>query len=222
MAKSRSRKKKSGAEDLIEGLVVVAFLIATLAIAFVVLVGAMALDGAAVGIDMLRRRERRGLRFTRGLWFRVRHRRAPVRVATIGELLMLSPTGFEEAIAQSLRDRGYSRVRRCGGAGDLGVDVTARDPNGLSIAVQCKRYAPGNLVGSREIQLFIGMIATERKADRGVYVTTSGYTEPARTLGQRHNINLIDGWSLARILGDAGVPSPQPSSGEALGPLEVA
>jgi restriction system protein len=137
----------------------------------------------------------------------------PLRVATIGELLMLTPTQFEEAIAQTLRDNGYTRVERKGGAGDLGVDITCRDPNGETLAVQCKRYAPGKLVGSRELQLFIGMTTTHHPVDRGVYVTTSGYTQPARKLAEQHGIRLIDGHQLARIIGPAGLTESQPAAG---------
>lgn len=132
----------------------------------------------------------------------------PIRVASVGELLMLTSTEFEEAIAQSLRDRGYRHVHRRGGPGDLGVDITCFDPNGEQLAIQCKRYAPGNLVGSREIQLFIGMVHTEHDVDRGVYVTTSGFTGPARDLAERHGIRLMGGYELARTFGFDGPPLP--------------
>lgn len=200
------RRSKSGGESFGEGLILLALYALAVAVALALLLGTVAIDAGASGIDKLRGREPRGLRLTRALWFRLRHRHAPIRVQTIGELLMLTPTEFEDAIAQSLRNRGYKQVTRCGGAGDLGVDITARDANGLSIAVQCKRYTPGRPVGSREIQLFIGMLTTEHKAERGVYVTTSGFTDPARVLGKRHGINLIDGRELARITGPAGPP----------------
>lgn len=133
----------------------------------------------------------------------------PIRVESIGELLMLTPGEFEEAIAQGLRDRGYAHVQRRGGPGDLGVDITCVDPAGERLAVQCKRYAPGNLVGSREVQLFIGMVTTEHRGARGVYVTTSGFTAPARQLADRHEVRLIDGIELARIFGIEGPPLPE-------------
>jgi restriction system protein len=130
-----------------------------------------------------------------------------IRARTIGELLMLNPSQFEEAIAQSLRDNGYRHVRRRGGPGDLGVDITCHDPNGQRVAVQCKRYAPGKLVRSRDVQLFIGMVTTEHPVDRGVFITTSGFTEPARSLAKRHPwIRLIDGGELAHIIGPEGPP----------------
>jgi restriction system protein len=132
----------------------------------------------------------------------------PVRVESIAELLMLTATEFEEAVAQALRDHGYGHVRCRGGPGDLGVDITCVDPNGERLAIQCKRYASGNLVGSRELQLFIGMIHTEHDVDRGLYVTTSGFTAPARDLAARHGIRLLGGRDLARTFGFDRPPSP--------------
>ena len=134
----------------------------------------------------------------------------PIRVQTIGELLTLTPTQFEEAIATVLRDRGYRSVQRVGRSGDLCVDITCRDPAGAAVAIQCKRYTPGHKVGSKDIQQFIGMLTVHHRADRGVYVTTSGYTRPARELAARHGIRLIDGQELARIIGPEGPPLPRP------------
>jgi Restriction endonuclease len=124
----------------------------------------------------------------------------PLRVETLGQLLALTPPEFEEAVATMLRDGGYRDVRRVGRSGDLCVDITCRDPKGRSLAVQCKRYGPGRRVGSRDIQTFIGMTTTHHRVDRGVFVTTSGYTAPAEALARRHGIRLIGGRELARIV----------------------
>jgi DNA-directed RNA polymerase subunit RPC12/RpoP len=115
-------------------------------------------------------------------------------------MLVLTPTAFELAVCDLLSDMGFKSVRRVGGAGDLSVDVTARDEKGKSVAVQCKRYAPGNQVGSRDVQQFIGMAFTHHKVDRKLYVTTSGFTRAAAELGNKHGIELIDGDCLARLL----------------------
>src|SRR5436190_23998912 len=54
------------------------------------------------------------------VWFAGRQR---LRATTITQLLALSPTGFEQAVADLLRELGYKDVRRTGGAGDLNVDI---------------------------------------------------------------------------------------------------
>ena len=87
-----------------------------------------------------------------------------------------------------------------GGAGDLGVDVSCLDPHGRSVAVQCKRYQRGYLVGSRDIQHLIGMSAVHHRADRAMFFTTSGYTQPAVDLAGQHAVRLVDGVELGRML----------------------
>ncbi len=52
------------------------------------------------------------------------------------------------------------------------------------------------------MQTFIGMIYVQHRADRGIYVTTSSYTNAARTLGEENHIELIDGERLIQIIHD--------------------
>lgn len=120
--------------------------------------------------------------------------------AEISELLRLSPTGFEVAVADLLRAHGYPDMRRVGGAGDLAVDLVGLNPKGQSVAVQCKRCAPEIKVGSPEVQKFIGMTTTHHRVDQGIFVTTSSFTKPAMELAKKHKIELIDGVTLAEML----------------------
>ncbi|MGW9067990.1 restriction endonuclease [Streptomyces yangpuensis] len=69
------------------------------------------------------------------------------------ELAAMSATGFEQACAELLVRDGFRSARRVGGAGDLGVDVTARDHDGRLLIVQCKHYQKP--VGSGDMQKFI-------------------------------------------------------------------
>jgi hypothetical protein len=124
----------------------------------------------------------------------------PSELRTLGQLVMLTPTEFELAVGDLMNEMGFRRVKRIGGSGDLAVDLTARDPSGQSVAVQCKRYATTATVGSPEIQKFIGMTTTHHMTDRAIFVTTASYTKPATDLAQRHKIELWDGSELARML----------------------
>lgn len=99
-------------------------------------------------------------------------------VRTLGDLLTCTPREFERRVGDILAETGYRNVRWVGGAGDLTADLTCRDQSGKSVVVQCKRYTPGNQVGSPAIQQFIGMMAVHHKADKGVYVTTSNFSRP--------------------------------------------
>lgn len=126
-----------------------------------------------------------------------------LRATTLADLLALTPTAFEHAVADLLHDLGYKDVRTSGGAGDLNVDIWCRDPDGKRVAVQCKRYALANRVGSPEVQTFIGMIFQHHGADLGMFVTTSSYTVHALRLASQHSIRPIDGDALAQMILDA-------------------
>jgi restriction system protein len=123
------------------------------------------------------------------------------RRRTLGRLISGTPTEFEETVADLLREQGFRGVRRTGGAGDLTADIVARDRAGRLVVVQCKRYAPGKPIGSKDLQTFIGMQRVHHEADYGLYVTTSTYTAPARALADRHGITLVDGADLTEVLG---------------------
>lgn len=131
---------------------------------------------------------------------RVRRRYLPGERELLAALLQLTPARFELAVARLLPALGFTDVEHTGGGGDLGADIVCRGRNGERIVVQCKRYAPEHLVGSPEVQQFIGMVAVHHKAARGIFVTTSGYTQPARDLAAQHpQLTLIDGAGLARL-----------------------
>lgn len=122
-----------------------------------------------------------------------------VRVETLQELKSLTPSKFERAMATLLEDLGYRKVRVSGGAGDLSRDIACKDLEGHSVMVQCKRYT-SRKVSSPEMQKFVGMMIAEYKANKGIYITTSSFTEPAKKLARKHNIGLWDGGKLANLL----------------------
>ena len=127
-------------------------------------------------------------------------KRRRLRIKTLGELLMLSPTGFEQSVADLLHDIGYRDVKRIGRSGDLAADISCKDAKGRSVVVQCKRYAPGTKIGSPDIQTFIGMLNVHHGADYGIFATTSEYSAPAVALANRHGIKLLDGQEISRII----------------------
>lgn len=110
-------------------------------------------------------------------------------------LLALSPTEFEHVVGQVLQGHGYTAVVHVGGAGDLGVDLRCVDPDGRSTVVQCKRYGITTKVSSPAVQLLIGAVSIA-DAQRGMLVTTSGFTRDAISLAAKRGIELIDGRGL--------------------------
>lgn len=136
----------------------------------------------------------------RGAWITHRRRSAALRSAprstSLEALLRLTPTEFEEWTGAWLRAAGYRRVQRVGGPGDLAADLVCTTPEGARVIVQCKRYAPSRRVGSSEIQMFLGMLTIHHHADLGIFVTTAGFTAPARQLAAAHGLLLFDGAAL--------------------------
>ncbi|MEV7379892.1 restriction endonuclease [Streptomyces lydicus] len=99
---------------------------------------------------------------------------------------------FEQYVAELCRRDGCTDVRRVGGAGDLGADVTGQLPDGRRLVIQCKRYAKHRTVGSRDLQTFNGTARAEHRADVPVFVASCVFTKPARDFAARHDLCLID------------------------------
>jgi restriction system protein len=141
------------------------------------------------------------------VWLKSRRRaRLRFHAESLAELLALTPTQFEIAVADLLTSLGYKKVKVLGKSGDLMADITAQDPNGKRIICQCKRYQPGLSVSSPEIQKFIGMAFAHHGAQGAIYVTTSNFTAPARALAANHRISLWDGPALTAKLQSLHLP----------------
>ena len=87
---------------------------------------------------------------------------------------------------------------------DDGIDgIIYEDKLGLDkIYIQAKRYKPDNVIGKPQIQQFAGALEG-KKAHKGVFITTSSYSNEARKyVGDLSNkkIVLIDGSELARYM----------------------
>ena len=91
---------------------------------------------------------------------------------TLNEFLQMDFSEFERAVGSLLGRYGW-RLRQTGGPGDLAADLTGWDPEGRSAVVQCKKYGPGNNVGSGSMQAFIGMAFVHHDAITAVFATTS-------------------------------------------------
>ncbi len=142
----------------------------------------------------------------------LRSAHAAITAALAADLLdrvrRATPAFFEKLIVELLLAMGYGGTsegagRALGQSGDDGVDgVIDQDPLGVDqIFVQAKRYAEGNNIGAGAIRDFYGALSL-KKAHKGIFVTTSGFSQPAidtaRGLGSR--IVLIDGLQLARLM----------------------
>jgi restriction system protein len=123
------------------------------------------------------------------------------------ELKTVSPTQFEHIVIDLLVKMGYGgsykdAAKAIGGVGDEGVDgVISEDRLGLSsIYVQAKRWQ-NKYVGHPEIRDFSGALDLKH-AERGVFITTSGFNKDAYQGVERSSkrIILIDGNQLAKLM----------------------
>lgn len=118
-----------------------------------------------------------------------------------------SPEFFEKLVLELLLKMGYGGSRRDAGqrigkSGDGGVDgVIKEDKLGLDeVYIQAKRW-DGGQVGSKEIQAFVGALHG-RRARKGVFITTSDFSKPAREYARdiQDKVILINGQDLAELL----------------------
>lgn len=143
----------------------------------------------------------------------IRELRAQVVTELLDNIRELSPAQFEQLVLRVLAAMGY-------GGGDLrsmsgvprgpdgGIDGKINeDKLGLDqIYIQAKRYSDSS-VGRPAVQAFLGAM-TGGGCRKGVFVTSSCFTEEARTFTsvlRDHRLVLIDGPTFASLMIDHGV-----------------
>jgi restriction system protein len=122
----------------------------------------------------------------------------------------LAGTFFEELVLDLLHAMGYGTgeadLRHVGRPADGGFDgVISLDPLGLEkVYVQAKRWQ--GTVGRPELQGFYGALSG-RRARKGIFITTSGFTRDAQGFGDQisESVVLIDGSRLTQLMIDHGV-----------------
>lgn len=116
----------------------------------------------------------------------------------------MNPAAFERLCQRVLRESGFSKVEVTGRSGDGGIDgagVLRVNLISFHVRFQCKRYAGS--VQVREIRDFRG--AMVGRADKGLFMTTGGFTSGAVREAVRDGapaIDLLDGVALCGLLKD--------------------
>lgn len=134
--------------------------------------------------------------------------RSAVAMELVQRIKAAPPDFFERLVVDLLLAMGYGGSRRDAGqavgrSGDGGIDgVIKEDRLGLdAVYIQAKRWE--GPVGRPVVQMFAGSLDGQ-KANKGVLITTSSFTNDAReyvrSIGKR--IVLIDGTDLAELLID--------------------
>ncbi|MBN9381997.1 MAG: sigma-70 family RNA polymerase sigma factor [Chitinophagaceae bacterium] len=102
---------------------------------------------------------------------------------------------FEQEVLKILELLRY-KVQRNVHINGCQIDIYGEYATGvitLRLMVECKDYGEGHNVGIDEIMRFTGALAAARNAgivDKGLLVTTHGFTAPAKTLAKRAGIDL--------------------------------
>lgn len=96
-------------------------------------------------------------------------------------LRSMRPRDFEELIAELFNGFGFA-VELTQSTRDGGRDVVAIGNNQIASSkylIECKRYAESNKVGIQPVRSLYGVVNDER-ATKGIIVTTSSFTNPAK------------------------------------------
>ncbi len=131
----------------------------------------------------------------------------PVEDELLNEIKKMDPYQFERLAVQLLLKMGYGEAKfsqTTQKSGDEGIDgIVSSDKFGFdAIYIQVKRYKD-NPVSRPEIQKFIGAMAGQSGATKGIFITASSYSKDAVEFVKR-NLNfkviLIDGQQFAKYM----------------------
>jgi len=113
----------------------------------------------------------------------------------------LSPAGFERLCQRLLREAGFQQVEVTGRSGDGGIDgkglLQINRLLSIQVVFQSKRYQATSPVTVSQIRDLRGAMAG--RTDKGIFITTSGFTADARKEALREGvppIELVDGQKL--------------------------
>ncbi len=120
----------------------------------------------------------------------------------LNSLRELPPDGFERICQRLLRESGFEQVAVTGKSGDGGIDgigILQVNPFvSFKVLFQCKRYQ--GTVSASQVRDFRG--AMQGRADKGIIMTTGGFTTDAKKEARRDGvppIELVDGDKLVQM-----------------------
>ncbi|MCB9815836.1 restriction endonuclease [Candidatus Nomurabacteria bacterium] len=124
----------------------------------------------------------------------------------VQDLQKLTPSQFEEYIAELFKSLGYQAVVT-GGKGDGGVDVEA-EKDGIKHYIQCKKFITSKVpVGA--VRDFYGAIADRIDGGKGYFITTNVFTLDAEHFAEDKPIELVDKFKLMEYMHMANVEVPE-------------
>ena len=117
-------------------------------------------------------------------------------------IMAVTPTGFEHLCRKLLIESGFVDVEVTKQSNDGGIDgfgsMRFNRLVNFNIVFQCKRYKAAQSIPSKDVRDLRG--AMQGRANNGLFITTSDFTNAARQEAKRvesQRIDLVDGYSLA-------------------------
>ncbi len=130
------------------------------------------------------------------------------RDSLLRRLQVMPPDAFERLCQRLLRESGFIEVEVTGRPGDGGIDgngiIRLERLISFPVSFQCKRYTSN--VPARDVRDFRG--AMQGRAEKGLFITTGGFTPAAKVEATRDGappIDLIDGEALVELLKELGL-----------------
>jgi restriction system protein len=142
-----------------------------------------------------------GIPLALGWWSALRRWRARLRgnqwpALTLEKISKLTPSQFEEYVAQRIFARQGYQVNNVRDTKDGGVDIVVTDNGGRRAIVQCKLYR--NVVGEPIVRDLYGALI-HSEAQMAYLVTNSNISAAARRWATGKPIALIDGPHLVEL-----------------------
>lgn len=124
----------------------------------------------------------------------------------IPDLVAMSPDAFERFVAYVFFAAGFAvevvaNQKYPNGPG-VDINLSAQGSDKPIFRVEVKRYAPDNLVQLKEIKEFYGALALGQGKLPGYFITTSDFTDAARSAAADYGgkVRLINGQKLIRYI----------------------
>lgn len=178
------------------------FTISVLTGVFVYLVAYLAISKSVLALRALRLTSTRAPSRRAGVR---RESRQAIDGPLLAKIMELDDEEFEWFVRDIFKASGYKNVKRVGGTGDHGVDVTMEDTQGRRGVIQCKRWL--GTIPEKEIRDFAGAIGHFNARD-GFFVTTGTFTRNAVNFAKENHIEVIDGTRLVSIVKKSGITIP--------------
>lgn len=126
------------------------------------------------------------------IFWKYRSEQRKLRALDIAAIDIMDPLEFERYVARLLAHQGFRDITLTERY-DYGIDIVAKK-NGITWGVQVKRYS--NLVKAEAVRQTVTALI-RYKCDRGMVVTNSIFSRPAKELANDNRCALIDREQLA-------------------------